>query len=474
MINEARQRWKYIISDLVSTTVAVLAFYAARFYMFDSIRMSHRDSLSSFMLSKGSQAGILTLIAVMMATYYIAGNYDTVILRSRLRELTSTLICAAVGTLVFFFTALLNDVAPERITNYEILGLLLCLLFVCVYIPRYLLTRHTSRMIQSGLWANDTLVVGTGTKAREIAANLSGRYRQMAMRVVGFVAVPGSETPAEIDSLPVYAFDDLADVVSRLGIKQLIIEPHDDSKQTTVELINRLFPLDLPMYITPDMYQLMTARLRLSNVVGMPLIDISRTEMPMSTLNIKRLSDIVLSAMALIVTAPLMAVIAVAIKRGSKGPVFYRQERVGYHKKKFNILKFRTMTIDAEENGPALSSENDPRITGVGRTLRRYRLDELPNFWNVLKGDMSIVGPRPEREHFIKQIIERAPHYTLVHQVRPGITSLGMVQYGYANTVDGMIERMRYDLIYLENVSFLVDIKILIYTVNTVIGGKGM
>jgi len=194
VINEARQRWKYIISDLVSTTVAVLAFYAARFYMFDSIRMSHRDSLSSFMLSKGSQAGILTLIAVMMATYYIAGNYDTVVLRSRLRELTSTLICAAVGTLVFFFTALLNDVAPERITNYEILGLLLCLLFVCVYIPRYLLTRHTSRMIQSGLWANDTLVVGTGTKAREIAANLSGRYRQMAMRVVGFVAVPGSET----------------------------------------------------------------------------------------------------------------------------------------------------------------------------------------------------------------------------------------------------------------------------------------
>jgi lipopolysaccharide/colanic/teichoic acid biosynthesis glycosyltransferase len=169
-----------------------------------------------------------------------------------------------------------------------------------------------------------------------------------------------------------------------------------------------------------------------------------------------------------------MLIVALAIKIDSKGPVFYSQERVGYKQKKFNILKFRSMTTDAEKSGPQLSSENDSRITKLGRILRKYRIDELPQFWNVLKGDMSLVGPRPEREYFIHKIVEKAPYYTLVHQVRPGITSWGMVKYGYAKNVDEMILRLRYDLIYLTNISILVDLKIIIYTVETVFTGRGM
>lgn len=451
-----------------------MTFYITRFYMFDSIRASHHN-LKSFMLSEGSVKGEFFLPLVMMIVYYFAGNYDTVIHRSRLREMTSTAVCAGIGALVFFFTALLNDVSPERATNYEVILLLAGLLFIFVYIPRFLITRHTGRKIHSGKWSANTLVIGTSSRARHIVDQLKGRYRPMGMKVTGFVNVeaPGS-CPGEIDSLPVYDIGDLPGLVRKLEIKKLIIVPHPNEQPATIELINRLFPLDLPMFITPDDYELMTARPRISNVVAMPLIDISRTDMPLSTLKLKRLSDIIVSSIALMVLSPLMAAIAVAVKRDSAGPVFYRQERVGYHKKKFNILKFRTMKVDAEVNGPALSSENDPRITGVGRVLRRYRLDELPNFWNVLVGDMSIVGPRPEREHFIRRILERAPRYTLVHRVRPGITSWGMVQYGYANTIEGMVERLNYDLIYLENVSFLIDIKILIHTIKTVIGGRGM
>jgi lipopolysaccharide/colanic/teichoic acid biosynthesis glycosyltransferase len=181
---------------------------------------------------------------------------------------------------------------------------------------------------------------------------------------------------------------------------------------------------------------------------------------------------VALAALALVLLTPLMVVVASGVAR-TKGPVFFRQERLGRQGKTFNILKFRTMRSDAETAGPQLSSEDDPRITKVGRVLRKYRLDEIPQFWNVLVGDMSIVGPRPERAFFAQQIIERAPQYRHIYKVRPGITSWGMVRFGYASTVDEMIRRMEYDLLYIENMSWRNDLKVLLYTVWTVLKGRG-
>ena len=172
---------------------------------------------------------------------------------------------------------------------------------------------------------------------------------------------------------------------------------------------------------------------------------------------------------------PVYAIVSLLVKLDSKGPVLYSQERVGYHNKPFNIYKFRTMVCNAEQDGvPLLSSDNDPRITRMGRFLRKYRIDELPQFWNVLCGDMSLVGPRPERQFYIDQIISRVPSYAWLRQVRPGITSLGMVKYGYAQNVDQMVERLNYDLIYLENMSLLNDFKIMVYTIKIVFTGRGM
>ena len=188
--------------------------------------------------------------------------------------------------------------------------------------------------------------------------------------------------------------------------------------------------------------------------------------------NSKRIADVALAALALVLLTPLMVVVASGVAR-TKGPVFFRQERLGRQGKTFNILKFRTMRSDAETAGPQLSSEDDPRITKVGRVLRKYRLDEIPQFWNVLVGDMSIVGPRPERAFFAQQIIERAPQYRHIYKVRPGITSWGMVRFGYASTVDEMIRRMEYDMLYIENMSWRNDIKVLLYTVWTVLKGRG-
>lgn len=473
MIDVNRQRLKYIVADYLSTVVAVLLFNISRFYVVDEISSVY-GTIRSFLSSRGVINGLIVFPMIMMAIYAVCGAYSETIQRSRLKELTSSFSEGLIGTLLYFFLALINDYIPSTATSYEMLVILFLILSVCVYIPRAILTQYAARKIRSGQWGFNTLIVGTGAVARRMADELDGRYRSMALKVVGYVDVDNNAGEYDID-YPVYNLNEIDDVISSHNIQKLILAHNDaDDRQASVSLISRLLPLDLSIFITPDFYQLMTLRPRLMNVRALPLIDISRADMSQLTLNVKRISDIVCSAAALIILSPLLAVIALMIKRDSEGPVFYRQERIGYHKRPFKIVKFRTMVVDAESDTPMLSVEDDPRITRVGRFLRKYRLDELPNFWNVLKGEMSLVGPRPEREYFIQQIIKEAPYYTMVHQVRPGITSWGMVQYGYANTVDGMIERLKFDILYLENISFLIDMKILIHTVKTVLTGRGM
>lgn len=234
--------------------------------------------------------------------------------------------------------------------------------------------------------------------------------------------------------------------------------------------------LDLPVRVRPEIGRRGVAGIpRFTNVSGEALVDISTPHLSAGMLNVKRVSDLLFASLALVVLSPVLAAVALAVKLDSPGPVFYRQRRLGYHRRPFDIIKFRSMRTDAEAAGPALSSgPDDSRITSVGRFIRKYRLDELPNFWNVVRGDMSIVGPRPEREYFVSRLIEREPYYALLHSVRPGITSWGMVKFGYATNVDEMIERMKYDLLYLENMSIGIDIKILFYTVRTVVTGRGI
>ncbi len=465
-----------MVTDYLSTVIAMLLFNISRYYIVEEINSTY-SSPGHFISSTGVISGLIFFPLIMMVVYAVSGTYDNPIQRSRLKELTSSISAAAIGTLLFFFIALINDYIAHTSTSYEILLVLMAILAICIYIPRAILTDSSSRRIRSGEWGFNTLIVGTSDEAVEIARQLSSRYRSMALKVVGFVDPSGGDPATENETLPlpVYPLEQIGQAIETLNVQKLIVAPaKKDSKRDTFALINRLFPLDLTIFITPDFFQLIAMRPRLSNVDALPLVDISNANLSPMTLNVKRLSDIVISATALVLLSPVLLAIAIAVKRDSPGGVFYRQQRVGYHKRLFNIIKFRTMKVDAEPDGPALSSEDDPRVTRVGHFLRKYRLDELPNFWNVLRGDMSLVGPRPERDFFIRQITEKAPYYTMVHQVRPGITSWGMVQYGYAKTVDGMVERLKYDIIYLENISLLIDMKILIHTVKTVLSGRGM
>jgi lipopolysaccharide/colanic/teichoic acid biosynthesis glycosyltransferase len=203
-------------------------------------------------------------------------------------------------------------------------------------------------------------------------------------------------------------------------------------------------------------------------------MQVSLHGMPLWQEILKLSLDKIISSIAVICLIPIYLILSIVVKATSKGPVFFCQERVGRYGKPFVLYKFRTMVPNAEVEGPALSSKSDERVTSVGRFMRKTRLDELPNFFNVLKGDLSIVGPRPERQFFIDQIVEKAPHYLQLLRVKPGITSWGQVKYGYAENVDQMIERLEFDLLYLENMSLLVDFRIMVYTIITVLRGRGV
>lgn len=192
-----------------------------------------------------------------------------------------------------------------------------------------------------------------------------------------------------------------------------------------------------------------------------------------TTLFLKRSFDIAFSLIAMIAGAPLLFMLYAITKFSSKGPAFFKQERLGRYGKPFMMYKFRSMYVDAEKHGPQLSRRNDPRITKWGTIIRSTRMDELPQFWNVLKGDMSIVGPRPERRHFAKKIVEREPDYRNLRHLRPGLTSIGQVVFGYAENVDEMCERLQYDLLYLEDMNFRSDLHIIFQTVKVMAQKKG-
>ena len=472
MISERQQRLKYIIGDFAASNVAWFIYNCLRYFVGTA---KGAPSLAAYLGSPMILLGQITFPLVMMLVYYLSGYYNSVFRKSRLQELFITFSSTFINVIIIFLAALINDMTSnERGINYELILMLFFLLFLMVYGVRAVITGSTSHKIKNRIWQFRTLVIGCGQAGYTFVDKLERMRASLGYDVVGYVEIP-HENKVKGITKPIYQLDELEEVCAREGIQELIVVPTKQESAVVLNTLNKLFPLNLPIKITPDRYNIMLSRVRLNDIAGEPLVDISSSNMTEGWKNMKRALDVVVSILLLILLIPVYLILALCIRLDSKGCVLFKQERVGMRGKPFKIIKFRSMYENAEQEGqPQLSTEDDPRITRVGKVLRKYRLDELPQFWNVLKGEMSIVGPRPEREYYANLILQREPSYALIHQIRPGITSMGMVKFGYAKSVDEMIERLRYDLIYLENMSLLNDLKILIYTVKIVFKGRGL
>jgi exopolysaccharide biosynthesis polyprenyl glycosylphosphotransferase len=332
----------------------------------------------------------------------------------------------------------------------------------------------TTKQIQRGEIGFNTIIIGNGTKALKIFNDLITERVSTGHKIIGYCTINGSKTEFKNELNALGPAENIASLVDQYRIEEIIIAPEKEELESIEKIISLIHDKNVMIKADPDLKDLLTGSVRLSAIFATPLIEISPMVMPVWQMEIKRIIDILASILGILFFSPLLFITAIIIKSNSPGPIFYAQERIGKWGKPFKILKFRTMFTDAEKFGPALSSKEDPRITSVGKVLRKYRIDELPQLINVLRGEMSLVGPRPERAFFIEQIVIHAPHYKLLHRVKPGITSWGMVNYGYAENVEQMIQRLRYDILYLDNMSLVLDFKILIYTILTVIKGRGM
>ena len=417
-----RQQIWYILADLISSELVWLCFLAFRWMVYDGRVESLKDVLVP---AFNFWPPLIVYPIVCMGIYYLSGYYLRPFQKPLWREFLRTFICALIISLLFFFIIIIDDVVVDYHRYWGSLGVLFALQFVLSYIPRLTITLLSRRR---GVLRTKTI------HSIEEAEGL----------------VAGEQDEVIIDLPKGYTDRDL------------------------YLLIARLYPLSCEISMVPRVYDMLTGAARIGQLDRPSLIRITDYHMTDAELCIKRAFDIIASALGLILLSPLFALIALQVKLSSRGPVFYSQERIGLYGLPFRIYKFRTMIDHAEEAGlPQLTHDNDPRITKVGHWLRKYRLDELPQLWNILCGDMSIVGPRPERPFFIEQIMKEAPYYCLLYKVRPGLTSWGPIRVGYTDTTEKMIERLNCDIVYVENMSLLLDLKILFFTTGVIIRGKG-
>ena len=449
-MKKSKQAGKYILSDFISASVAWLLFNILRYEVFAIDEGA--DSLLDYLQYPGVLGGQVVIPLFWLVLYYFSGYYNKPFGKSRLTELFSTFITVLIGTVFVFFALLLDDIPRSIDIYYKLFFGMFGLQFFITYIPRLLITQSGMRKIKNREWAMKVLIIGAGGKAVRIAHDL---YR-LGYDICGFVS-EDERTPVKADRNQVLGtVEDIPVLMEKENVDEIVLAVESKNNKALLGILYSLYRYKRPIKVLADRFN-MLSKIQLRTIRGIPLVDVTDNNFSPAEQNIKLFLDKVCSVVALLLLSPLFAYIAWRVKKDSPGPVFFRQERIGYLGQPFWMYKFRTMYVNAEENGPSLSSEDDLRVTPFGRIMRKYRLDELPQFWNVLKGDMSLVGPRPERKYFIDEIVKTAPYYYLLHNVRPGITSLGMVKYGYAASVDKMVERMEYDILYYENMSLTLD-----------------
>lgn len=470
-MNRPLQVTKYVFLDWLSALLTWAVFYLFRKLNENPYIFQHFEEIYD---DRKFWLGLLLIPLFWIFLYIMAGSYRRIYRKARLKELGQTFITVLIGVVILFFGLILDDEVHGYRDYYESFMMLFVLQFGFTYFFRLILTTRTVRKVHNGEIGFNTLIIGSNGNAESIYQSILNQEISSGNKFVGFVNVHDHERFKMSKHLPYLGtYKELNRIVKEKAIEEVIIAIERSEKDTIQRIIIELEDASVIIKVIPLLQDIMFGTVKVANVFHTPLIEISPDLMPAWQQYLKRLLDITASLLVLIFFSPLYIFTAIGVKLSSPGPILFKQERIGYHGKPFYMYKFRSMYVDAEKDGPQLSSENDPRITPFGQIIRKYRLDEIPQFFTVLKGQMSLVGPRPERQYYIDQIMKKAPHYRLLLKVKPGITSWGQVKYGYASTLDEMVDRLKYDLLYLENMSLSMDFKIMIYTVLIVIQGRG-
>jgi exopolysaccharide biosynthesis polyprenyl glycosylphosphotransferase len=447
----------YLVNDALASNLAMLCAYLLRF-QFEVIPVTKgQQSIAPYI-------ELLPIITIVFPlAFAVQGLYNIRPTRSKAEEWLQVAIGSVVATVVLSGVLLwVRPGNPDVLYSRATLAIFLVCAMLLVIVGRSLVREFVEARHREGKDLDRVLIAGNGELARAVVERINSHRDELGFRVAGYLRNGDDAELAGLECLG--TISDAERIVSEQHIDHVFVALPHASSQAMMALLDRLVRTPVSIHVVPDLLQFMVLRSRVEDIDGLPTINLSETPLEGWSRFVKRAFDLIVAGAAIVVLSPVMAAVAIAIWFEDRGPIFYRQVRMGLDGKSFDILKFRSMRVGAEnDTGAVWADRDDPRRTKVGRLIRAWSLDELPQLWNVVMGDMSVVGPRPERPQFVEQFRSEYPHYMLRHKVRAGMTGWAQVHGWRGNTSIRM--RIEHDLYYIENWSLMLDLKILFMTV---------
>lgn len=454
-----------LITDFVMINLAFIIYFTIRV----------ESGLFEIIIQPEFLLPMVVLYFYWLLIFTFVGMYQTWFAASRFDEISTLFKATFVGIFILFFFIFLDDYINNVSSNKRILIFIYWgFLILFVGIGRIVIRSVQRNLLIKGFGRKSAIIVGYNNKAFEVVDSVSSSPA-LGIDIKAFCTVKDNFQNNEYKNIKVEGnINQLPELIDKYNAQEMILALEEDEHDIIGDIIPICDDKNVKLKIVPDLYEILSGQARTSQLYGVPLIDVMPELMPEWEKKLKRFLDIFLSIIILIISLPISILTSIAIKLESEGPIFFVQERMGQNGKIFKMIKFRSMRKDAEKHtGPVWSVKDDPRVTKVGKLIRKLRIDEIPQFINVLKGDMSIVGPRPERPYFVEKLSQEIPYYKRRLRVRPGITGWAQVKHKYDESIEDVKVKLRYDLFYIENMSIRMDLKILFRTVFVVIFGKG-